>query len=453
MHPALARRVVYPLLQWKGQGQVLPLLAELERSQWHGREELAELQWVKLAALLHHAYRHVPYYRALFQARDLHPRDLVGLEDYARLPALRKETVRDRRRELTAEGARGPIVERRTSGSTGIPLAVAVSPRARDAWTAAALRARRWWGVQLGARQLSLIHPHGKARGTLTRQALLMNHTEQSVFHLEERTLARLDRQLRRGRYDVLVGYPSALGRVAQLLAERGVVGGVRLRAVLTTAEVLHPDQRALLERVFGCPVINSYGTAESDHMAVECPEGRMHIAAENVLIEISQRGADNGERPPGELLITDLNNHVMPLLRYRIGDLGELGPACPCGRSLPVLRLREGRTEDLLILPDGRTMDGAIFDAAVEDLIRLGVGVRQFRAVQHAPDHIEVLVATPDRDHQALPGLADRLQAMLGTRLRVVVRPVDLIPVDPTGKLRRFISLLSERGAPEVRG
>ena len=441
MHPYLARHVVYPVLQWKSGGQVLPLLRNLEKSQWYQPEHLQELQWTKLNLLLQHAYHHVPYYGAVFDASGIHPHDSRSLDDFKRLPTLTKEVVRDGGRGLMAANISGPLVERRTSGSTGIPLVVYVSPRTRDAWMAASLRTQRWWGLDVGVRQLKLVNPHGKYRGTLLKQYWLMNNAEYSVFELDEAALEQLYRQVVRSRCEVLSGYPSALTYFAQHVAGRGPRSELRLKAILTTAEMLYPDHRELLRQVFGCPVINEYGSSECGYLAGECPSGNLHVAAENALIEFEKGAPSDGDDSGGELVVTDLNNFAMPLIRYRIGDLGAPGQECPCGRSLPVIRLRVGRTEDLVTLPDGRKVDGAVFGVAIEELTRQGVAVKQFRAIQHAPDYIEVLIATADAAHQALRGLGNQIQKLLGTRMTVVIKPVDHIPVEPTGKLRRFIS------------
>lgn len=446
MLPFLVRQAVHPVLQLKSGGRVRPLLAELERSQTLPPERLRELQWGKLRRLLDHVYSRVPYYRALFDSRGLHPRDFTGVDDLTWLPALSKEVVRDRGPELMADNVRGPLVERRTSGSTGIPLTVYVYPQTRDAWVAAGLRTHRWWGLDVGMRQIKLINPRAKSRWTLLKQALLMNHWEYSVFQLDEATLERLYRQALTFRCEVLAGYPSALTYFAQHVAARPSGSALGLRAVVTTAEVLYPDQRALLERVFACPVINEYGSSECGYLAGECPEGSLHIAAENALIEFDPGTAADGDGTGREVIVTDLNNLAMPLLRYRIGDVGVPGAVCQCGRTLPVLELRVGRTEDLVTLPDGRKVDGSVFGAVVEELTLRGVAVKQFRAIQHRPDYIEVLISGVDPGDRSVQDLADRLQAMLGTRLTVVVRPVDRIPVEPTGKLRRFVSLI---GAP----
>lgn len=446
MHPVIARRVIFPLMQWKDGGQTGPLLKALERSEGLSLDALLVLQRERLTRLLDHAYRRAPYYRELFHQHGLRPSDVSRLEDLDRLPVLPKETVRDRGPSLMAEGAGERLIERRTSGSTGIPLVVYVAPATRDAWGAAARRTQRWWGLQIGMRRIKLINPRGKATRTLRRQEWLMNHAEHSVFELDEPSLERLYQRAVRFRCEILGGYPSALVYFAQYVATRGA-GRLALRAIATTAEVLFPDQQQLLERVFGCPVINEYGSSECGFLAGTCPSGSLHIAAENAVVEFVPVAGDQGGEAC-ELIVTDLTNTAMPLIRYRIGDLGAPGDPCACGRALPVLRLRVGRTEDLVTLPDGRKVDGAVFGQAVEELVERGVLVKQFRAIQHTLDHVEVLIALDGADPAVPDQLAGRLRELLGARLTITVRPVPHIPVERSGKLRRFVSLVNARSA-----
>lgn len=443
MHPVIARRVIFPLMQWKNGGQTGPLLQALERSERLSPDALSALQWERLTRLLDHAYRRVPYYRELFHQHGLRPSDLTRPEDLARLPALTKETVRDRGRALMAEGVGERLIERRTSGSTGIPLVVYVHPSTRDAWGAAVRRTQGWWGLQIGMRRLKLVNPRGKASRTLLRQEWLMIHAEHWVFELDEPSLERLYQRAVRFRCEILGGYPTALAYFAQYVAARGA-DRLALRAVVTMAEMLFPDEQQVLERVFGCPVINEYGSAECGFLAGTCPAGSLHVAAENALIECVPVAGDGGE--VRELIVTDLVNTAMPLIRYRIGDLGAPGAPCACGRALPVLRLQVGRTEDLVTLPDGRKVDGAVFGQAVEELVERGVRVKQFRAVQHSPDRVEVLIALDGADPAVPDELAGRLRELLGARLTVTVRPVSHIPVERSGKLRRFVSLVNAR-------
>jgi phenylacetate-CoA ligase len=444
MHPLIVRRAVYPLLEWKSGGRVRQYLADLEQSQWWVPERIRTQQWSGLETLLRHAHAHVPYYRALFDRCGIHPADVRSLEDFKQIPLLTKDVVRDQGHALRAGNIAGPFVERRTSGSTGIPLSVHVLPHTRDRWIAAFHRMLRWWGLDVGLRQIRLVNLHGKSRMTLLKQYWLMNQGEYSVFDMQESSLARLYDQLVRSRCEILSGYPSALTHFAVYVAARHHGPPLHLRAVQTTAEMLYPDMRALLERVFACPVIDEYGSSECGSLAGTCPSGSLHIAAENVLIEFEPAAAHENGGSRWELIVTDLHNLSMPMLRYRIGDLGAPGNPCPCGRGLPVLRMLAGRTEDLVTLPDGRKIDGAIFDSAVEALIGRGVPVRQFRAVQHALDDVEILVATDAPGHHALQELGVDIQRVLGSRVHVVVKPVDHIPAEPTGKLRRFVSRIT---------
>src|SRR3990172_3208075 len=178
------------------------------------------------------------------------------------------------------------------------------------------------------------------------------------------------------------------------------------------------------MARAFGCPVVDEYGSAENGLIAVECPEGRLHIVAENVYLEYRPVSPQGGEI--SEILVTNLRNGAMPFIRYAIGDLG--GPVaapCPCGRGLPLLGLAGGRTADVVVLPDGRFVDSTALVRAMEHLPRF--------AVLLAAEHGEGMAEVVRRDFHRI----------LGFPASVDVRLVDEIPPEPTGKLRRFVSRL----------
>ncbi len=437
-HAWAVRHVTYPVWQLRTRGVVFPALRKLEESQWLDPDALHTLQWTKVQAVLHHAFEHVPLYRRRYVDVGLTPADVRSPEDLRFLPPLEKADLRDRWDELQAAGNRTRLVERKTSGSTGIPVVVWVSPEARDEWSAARIRALRWWNVEVGDRCLTLFSRQARTKSRLVKQFLFANVLEYSAADLSEDTLQRIVCRLADPSVHVLVSYPSTLAYLAGSLEATTTVRSWGLRAVLTTGELLHGDVRALIRRVFRCPVVNEYGTSETGHVAAECPYGRMHIAAENVLVEIDRsRDQVGGE---GEILLTDLTNFVMPLIRYRVGDLGSVGEPCPCGRGLPVLTVSAGRREDLVVLPDGRRMDSGVFDIIVDELGRRGVALKQFQVVQHAVDRFEVVLAGsyPDGVPSAV---AERIIRALEAPVTVEVRMVPAIPPEPTGKRRRFTS------------
>jgi phenylacetate-CoA ligase len=131
----------------------------------------------------------------------------------------------------------------------------------------------------------------------------------------------------------------------ARFVRDEGI-GGIRPKGIISSAEVLTPENRELIETTFGCRVFDRYGCREVSVIASECGEHQgLHINADNLLVEtVTDQGPVRGE--DGEVLITDLRNFAMPLIRYRIKDVGRLLPqACGCGRGLPLMRISGGRT------------------------------------------------------------------------------------------------------------
>ncbi len=442
MHAWIVRHLTYPLWQRHTRGRVLPVLTELKRTQWLPERQMIALQLSRLRTLLAHADSHVPFYRESFRRAGLTPRDIRSLSDLPFLPILEKTSLRDHAALLTATGLSAALVKRQTSGSTGIPIMVWATAEARDAWVAASLRAMDWWKVRIGDRKLTLISRHDLTWRGWLKQLTLANVVEYSAMDLTDRTLDRLRWWLTRGRVRLLLGYPTSLEYLARAIGSRIPGRPLDLAAVFTTGEVLHPHQRSVLQEVFGCQVVDEYGSAEVGHIAAECPHGQMHIAAENVIVEWEP--AQEGMNAHRELLVTDLTNFAMPLIRYRIGDLGAPAAPCPCGRGMPVLRLGVGRTSDLVVLPGGRRADFSVFDAVPEEVSARGVPLRQFRVLQHAEDHFEILLAGPDAMAGVLEHVRRRMLAALDPSVRIDVRAVSAIPPDPTGKRRRFISYLS---------
>ncbi len=446
VHAWTVEHITYPVWQGRTGGVVLRALPRIEQTQWLSGEALRAIQWSRLRALLAHACCNVPFYRDRLAVTGMTPADIRSLDDLRALPPLEKADLRDGGDALRSGSIRSRLVERKTSGSTGIPVVVWTTAEARDQWDAATFRARRWWDVQPGDRRITLMSRQPMTRSRWFKQRWLANVLEFPAMDLSETVLERICRTLADASPRALAGYPSSLAYVARFIEARGRVRPTALRAVFVTGEVLYPDTRALLRRVFRCPVVNEYGSSETGHIACECPYGRWHIAAENVLVEIDKtpREVDGA----GALLLTDLTNFAMPLIRYRIDDLGSLGASCPCGRGLPVLTLLVGRTEDLVVLPDGRRMDASVFGVVVDVLARRGAPLNQYRVTQHAVDHFEVLVAGAVGGDDVSAEVAQRVIDALGSRVTVTVRAVPVIPPEPTGKRRRFVSLVANEAA-----
>jgi phenylacetate-CoA ligase len=165
-------------------------------------------------------------------------------------------------------------------------------------------------------------------------------------------------------------------------------------------------------------------------------------VSAENLVVEVLKEdgtGCSPGES--GEIVVTDLNNRAMPLIRYRLRDFAEVGGPCPCGRGLPALTRVWGRAYDLVSTPLGRRYHGEFFMYLFEDLRAAGLGVDQFQVVQEGVDDLEVRVVqskpvSPEQERMIESRLAGALDGM-----RVRISQVQRIEREASGKLRLIVN------------
>jgi phenylacetate-CoA ligase len=209
-------------------------------------------------------------------------------------------------------------------------------------------------------------------------------------------------------------------------------------KAVLSRGETLTAGSRATIEQAFRRRVADHYATNEVPHLAQSCPEGAagLHVLGDRVIIRVVRddgRPAAPGEA--GRVLLTDLENHVMPFINYAVGDRAVAGGACACGRGLPVLAALDGREAEVIHLPNGDLLS----TFTVDSFMRRHCDVRMYREyqiVQTARAQIEIrLVPTPELTPQAADRLRQGFEAFLGAGVSISVVEVDEIPWEPSGK------------------
>lgn len=379
----------------------------LEKSQWWNPERVQVLQQRKLSAMLEHAYAHVPFYRQRFEAAGLRPADIQSPADLAQLPLLTKRDIQDSTDSMLAAGNdRRALIENHTGGSTGVPLTFYQDAEFR-AWSDAdKLRNYRMAHYQLGMRWAFLwgsdydASAHKGWRGKL-QDRVIYNTMWINTFDLTADTLSVAAEQLVRFQPEVLIAYVSSATLLARLVRDRKIAG-IRPRAIQTSAEVLTPDDRALLEQTFGCEVFDRYGCREVMNIAHECAVHRgLHLLAENNLVEfVDAQGRPVAPGQVGRIVVTNLNNRAMPLIRYEVGDMAiPAGELCLCGRGLPLLRSIVGRKTDIITSPSGKLLHGEFFTHLFYNLS----GVYQFRVVQETRTDLRIqLVPGPGFDQPA---------------------------------------------------
>ncbi|WP_215409316.1 glycosyltransferase [Janthinobacterium sp. JC611] len=436
-------RWLFPLHEWLKGHHSTRLLRRLERSQWWSARQLEQWQLARLRHLLRHAGQHVPYYRALYARCGFDPEQVHQLADLSRLPLLRKSDIaaaRDSFKSSRAVGLR-PFA---TGGSSGEPLQFFLGRRRVSHDIAAKWRATRWWGVDIGDREAVLwgspIELQAQDRLRRLRDALLRTMLL-PAFAMSPARLDAYVRQLRRWRPRMLFGYPSALCRIASHASARDLpLDGLGVKVAFVTAERLYDEQRAQIAAAFGCPVANGYGGRDAGFIAHECPDGGMHVTAEDVIVEILD--AQGQPLPPGatgQIVVTHLATQDYPFIRYATGDVGALGTEpCACGRGLPLLQKIEGRSTDFLTAADGTVMHGLALVYIVRELPQ----VRSFKIIQESLLRTRVLlVCLPRLDDATRNTIVAGFQARLGAQVDVIIEEVDEITAEASGKYRYVVS------------
>jgi phenylacetate-CoA ligase len=373
------------------------LLEEYLINEWLGAERLAEIQRLGLKRLIEHAYSTVPYYRRLFEELGLRPADIDSTDDLQKLPLLEKRQLQEDLDDFISEAVpRSRLKYYDTSGSTGKPLVFAYDSEYWVRRTANLLRTEMMCGYEPGDRLVYVYacdydSPEHRSMRERLKDRIVYNRIWIDAFRLTREKLERYARVIACFKPKMVIGFTSGLVLVARAAESLGM----RYRsvgAVETLGELLTSEDRVLLEKVFGCRVFDRYGAEEVGVLAHECAEHTgLHVMQELNYIELVDR---EGSRVPtgeeGVVVVTNLGNLAMPLIRYKLEDVARfVGEVCPCGRSFPLLRMVGGRVGGFITTPSGKMAHGEYFTRIMTNL----KNVLRFQVFQDSPAHILVRI------------------------------------------------------------
>ncbi|HSQ58145.1 MAG TPA: phenylacetate--CoA ligase family protein [Gemmata sp.] len=433
----LNRNVMHPLMAWRGGSRHLKHLRELRKTQFDAPEVIRERQRAALKAQLQHAWDTVPYYRAAWGRAGVHPGDVKSLADLEAFPILTKADIRRHERALVSSAFDvANLRVKRTSGSTGVPLTIYCDEGAMQWKAACTIRSDEWSGWRLGQRVAKVWgnpeYRHFGLKGRL-RNFFFDRAVYLDTLNLSDERIAEFAGAIRRHRPGLIFGHAHSLYLLACSLKKTGVMD-VRPNGIISTAMLLHDWQRAAIEKVFGCKVTNRYGCEEVSLIASECEEHRgLHVNADSIYHEVPGGGT-------GKLLVTDLTNRAMPLIRYEIGDVVEMSDRrCKCGRGLPLIERIEGREADYVLTPAGRLISGI---SLTENFALLIPGTAQVQIVQESLTELRIrLVADEEFGPASRRKIGELVEETFGPEVRYDVELVDAIPQEPSGKYRFCIS------------
>lgn len=446
LYTTFASSLLFPLHErLKGHTSVA-VRRGLEVTQWWQADKLRALQLERLRALLIDVGRNVPYYHGLFRDQGFDPTSVSSLSDLERLPFLTKPLIRAHTAQLKHAEAQG-LTRFNTGGSSGEPLIFFIGNERVSHDVAAKWRATRWWGVDIGDPEIvvwgSPIELGAQDRARRARDYLLRSSLL-PAFEMNESKLDSMVMEIQRRRPRMIFGYPSALSHIARHATLRGQrMDDLGVRAVFVTSERLYDEQRKTIVDAFGCPVANGYGGRDAGFIAHECPEGGLHITAEDIIVEIVD--GEGCTLPPGqagEVVITHLATRDFPFVRYRTGDVAILeGECCVCGRGLPMLREIQGRTTDFVVASDGTVMHGLALIYILRDL----PAVQSFKVVQESISLTRVILICARPLSQSIRETIETgFKRRLGMGVTVEIEEVERIEPEQSGKFRYVVSHVS---------
>ncbi|MFB6204088.1 MAG: phenylacetate--CoA ligase family protein [Candidatus Nanohaloarchaea archaeon] len=378
----------------------LHYLQKALRRQYWPREKLRRYQDQKLRELVRHAYQNVPYYRETWKEAGVEPGDIQGRDDLEKLPTIDKQTILDNYEDFFAENmSRENARTESTSGSSGVPLKVYHDERAWDYMEAVYLRAlmaleyRPWEGIAYYWYEPLKERIHEKL-GLMEKK--VVTYTEP------------LDRQLEKLEswdLDWLYAFPSHLRILGRELEDPG------FEKIVSHGEILTDTVRNEIEELFDAPVYDEYGSTEFNRIAWECMEqDGMHVDIDQVVIELLESG--EGLDKAGEMVVTNLHSYLMPLIRYRTGDIARTREGyCDCGRSLPVMDVVEGRSDDMIEV-DGEKITPRDF---VHRLMKVD-GIRKFRVIQDSSGDITAYYQ-PEEGQNPRDAIRTKIREILGSK------------------------------------
>lgn len=451
----LIRTVIAPAWARWERSSYLGELKRLRQTQFDAPHTIADRQWLALREMVLHAYETTVFFHNQCAAAGIDPRRGLTRDEFQRLPLLTKAQLRQQPDALLSSQYRhGPLRRKKTSGSTGMSVEVCVDEPAMQRKRAMTLRSDEWSGWRLGEPIARLWGAERRTTSNLRawiRNRLLERSILLDTLNVDEQRLSEFVRRLQKIGPCLLFGHAHSLYLLATYLQERRM-DAIRPKGILSTAMVLHDWERQRIEAVFDCRVTNRYGCEEVSLIACECEEhAGLHINSDGLFVEIV--GDDGTPCQAGELgkvVVSDLVNRAMPILRYEVGDLAVMSDRlCPCGRGLPLLTQIAGRVSDYVVRPDGRQISGISLTDHFNTLIP---GVVQMQIIQETLNRFTFrLVRSPDYGPASERRLQDLAQAHFGSDITYVCEFVDRIVPEPSGKYRFCISKVPRQGVPSA--
>jgi len=449
---AVSKNIGYPLKDWQTKSPILKVKNFLDKSQYWDKNKIEEYQLKKLKALVLHAYENVPYYNRIFNELKLKPADIKTLSDIKKIPILTKEVARRENMNLVSRDAsKRRYFKAKTGGTSGPPLVIYKDINSYSFEWGSFYRWYNWIGIELGDPMVTLwgspsvLSESRKHKFKKRISDALLNHMSVNSFTLNDKTFPALIKQLNKFKPKILKGYLSAMLQLAKYVEQHTIKFDFSLTAISTTSETLFPYQKKYLEKVFKCKVYDQYGCTEVCAVSYECAkQNGMHINHEHVFVEVVS-GDHLQDVRAGKLVLTDLDEFSMPMIRYENGDTATLSDKiCDCGVKQPLIASIDGRVANTIRLKNGSEVHGVFFTDILFEIKSKGADdIIKFQVYQEKEAAIEFRI---EAKQELSKEFNDELKAALLNFFNTVnIVKLTTIPPGPSGKHLYVVSKLTQ--------
>lgn len=267
-----------------------------------------------------------------------------------------------------------------------------------------------------------------------------------SIFDLSDEILEGFLNHFRTKKFDYINGYTSSIVLFAKFLQKKNIILNAicpTLKVCMVTSEMLFEEDKLLLEKQFGIPIVNEYGASELDLIAFENPQDEWQVNSETLFVEILD---DNNKAVPngtaGRIVITSLFNKAHPFIRYDIGDIGILDEKSTLQK--PILKKLIGRTNDVATLPSGKKSPGLTFYYVTKSIIEDDGNVKEFVIKQTKIDTFEIeYVSEIELNLAQIEKIEKAIALYLENDLVFIFHKKEKLERNNRGKLKQFISFV----------
>lgn len=380
-------------------------------------------------------------------------KELVGdesLKNWHDLPILNKKNLQKPLKERLSIGytTKNSYVNK-TSGSSGHPFIFAKDKFCHALTWASYIYRFGWHGIDFNTSYQARFYgiPLDFIGNKKERvKDFLSRRYRFSIFNLSDEVLELILKDFKSKKFDYINGYTSSIVLFAKFLQKKNIVLKTicpTLKVCMVTSEMLFEEDKLLLEKQFGIPIVNEYGASELDLIAFQNPEGEWQINSETLFVEILD---ENNQVVPdgtsGRIVITSLFNKAHPFIRYDIGDIGILDEKSTLKK--PILKKLIGRTNDVAILPSGKKSPGLTFYYVTKSIIEDDGNVKEFVIKQTQIDHFIVeYIGDSVLNEEQIEKINKAVALYLEPNLHFTFNRKTTLERSNRGKLKQFTSFI----------